>query len=500
MGEVRFADFKASVLLRSCPFGVPENLATTIDKQIVEALIQIQRYVPCYQVRHVDVYDQAYGTFTSCGATYFKGPRGKILSVRNRLKDSDVNNETRINETVKDDDCCVYDYDLVSEDEMRQVADEVKNLRECTLTSCRWRWGVYAVGAASIGISPPLKSTEQVEIAWRGLKREFGDYDLVPDEPELELAVSNYVMKECARLYDHDMEAAASATTGWNDTIGEMSYDCRENGGPHIEDSPEDNSALLTFTFVADGGIAGAAQSQVAALLEWINPDVLLFGGDNNYTTGSSSTIGANWAAYKKFIDRNAVFPALGNHDLDTEDGKPQLSFFKLPGNGRYYNFRRGHVEFFCINSGLNTAGAVVEPDGNTSGSVQGQWLQAALAASDATWKVVYFHHPPYTNGIAYSPGITDLRWPFGTWGADVVLSGHGHAYERLEVAGLPYFVVGTGGGALVGFIGSPTADSKKRYSADFGVLKVVADRQKLLFKFFNTARTLIDVFAITNP
>lgn len=498
MGVVKFADFKASVKSRGYPFGVAENLETTINKMIVEALIQIQRYVPCYQARHTDVYDATYGTFSSCGATYFKSPRGKIISVRNRLKDSDAQAESKIDETLKDDDCDVYDYELVPEREMRLVADEIKDLKECNLATCRWKWGVYAVGGASIGISPPIKSTEQVEVAWKGLKREFGDYDLLPDEPELEKAVTSYVMAEVSSQYDHDVEAAATAKQAWMDTLGELSHDCREHGGPQESEEPEDNSAKFCFTFVADGGLAGAAQSQVAALAEWINPDALLFGGDNNYTDGSPSTIGTNWAAYKKFIDRNIVFPALGNHDLDTESGHPQLSFFGLPGNGRYYNFRRGQVEFFCIDSGFDTAGNLVETDGNTSASVQGAWLQAALAASDATWKVVYLHHAPYTNASSYSPGNTTLRWPFETWGADVVLSGHGHNYERLDVSGFPYLVVGTGGAALVGFIASPTTDSQKRYNADFGLLKVTVDRKKILFKFFNTSRQLIDVFAIT--
>jgi hypothetical protein len=83
------------------------------------------------------------------------------------------------------------------------------------------------------------------------------------------------------------------------------------------------------------------------------------------------------------------------------------------------------------------------EPDGLTPTTVQGQWLQNALASSDAEWNIVVFHHPPY----ASLPGKTAqwMRWPFRAWGADLVLSGDAHAYERLESGGLTYVINGLG-------------------------------------------------------
>lgn len=496
MGVIRFSAFKSGVISRCFPFGEPENLTSTVDELILEGLLQVQRYVVCYQSRHTDVFETDSGSFSSCGVTYVPRPRGKIIRVRNRWKDDDISDsDSAAREALEEDHCDVFDYEYSSLEDVKTTGFELKDL---DLSRCRLRWGCYTVGPSNIGLTPPLKSTEQIEVVWDGIKRSYSDNDWISDDPELKSAVCFYVQKEIARQYDIDMEKAATALEGWRDMVGEMSHDCRENGVRADAQEEDEIGAKLCFSFVADGGDANANQAKVESLIEWFHPDVLLFGGDNNYTAGSSSTIRGNWSVYDRFIERGIVFPALGNHDLDTEDGKPQLSFFSLPGNGRYYRFRRGPVEFFCINSGFNTAGALVEPDGNTAASVQGQWLQAALADSEATWKVVYFHHPPYTNASTYSPGITDLRWPFDTWGADVVLSGHGHNYERLIVSGFPYFVVGTGGGALVSFIGSPTSDSQKRYSADYGALKVVADKQKMIFKFYNEAQSLIDVYGLT--
>lgn len=495
MGTVAFSTFRSSVYARAFPFGEPENLTAAIAAMVVEALIQVQRYVVCYTTSHIDILDSEYGSFTSCGTTYISRPRGKIRRVRNRLKDSDTGDSGDADdEALEQDHCRVFDYDLAPVEDVELIARDTLNME---FTTCQLRWGLFTIGKANIGIAPRIGELEQIELHWDGIKRVYGDGDLVPDDPELQQAVTYYIQREIAGSYDKDVEAWKIADEGWKNTVGEMQHDCREHGGAMTETPEDDIASALAFTFVADGGLAGASQTGVANLAHSFNPDIMLFGGDNNYPSGDPATLAANWLAYQGDISRNVVFPALGAKDLDWEDGKPQTSYFTLPGNGRYYRFRRGPVEFFCVNSGINTAAAVVEADGNTAGSVQGLWLQAALADSEADWKVVFLHHAPFTNATGYSPGTAALQWPFDTWGADVVLSGHAHNYERLVVGTLPYFVVGTGGHSLVGFIGGPTADSKKRYSADYGVLRATADRQKMLFRFYSSDGVLQDIYAL---
>ena len=53
-------------------------------------------------------------------------------------------------------------------------------------------------------------------------------------------------------------------------------------------------------------------------------------------------------------------------------------------------------------------------------------------------------HHPPYVSSDFAE--TSTMRWPVRDWGADVVLSGHHHAYERLSASGIPYIVNGAGG------------------------------------------------------
>lgn len=102
------------------------------------------------------------------------------------------------------------------------------------------------------------------------------------------------------------------------------------------------------------------------------------------------------------------------------------------------------------------------EVDGTTSTSTQGVWLQKALANSTAPWKIVMLHNSPFSSGSSHG-SHPRLQWPFQTWGADVVLSGHDHLYERiLKNGGFPYIVNGLGGASIYGF-GTAVTGGKRR-------------------------------------
>ena len=115
----------------------------------------------------------------------------------------------------------------------------------------------------------------------------------------------------------------------------------------------------------------------------------------------------------------NAFFPSLGNHDYTDGAGLDEyLDYFSLPGAGidtsgtsgseRYYDFIKGPVHFFVLDS----QGAL---SSESDKMVQMTWLQAQLAASDASWQVNYFHHAPYSSALHGS--INAMRWPFAAWG-----------------------------------------------------------------------------------
>ncbi|MFC7668159.1 metallophosphoesterase family protein [Hymenobacter humi] len=165
---------------------------------------------------------------------------------------------------------------------------------------------------------------------------------------------------------------------------------------------------------------------------------------------------------------------------MATDSARAYFDYFDLPGNERYYDFARGQVHFFVLNSHPS------EPDGITVLSRQAQWLRERLAAAPEPWKVVYFHHAPYSSGEHGSTLL--LRWPFQDWGASLVLAGHDHHYERLVRGDLVYCVNGLGGRSQYNMSIAPIAGSKFRYNADYGAQLLEAGADSLSLRFY--ART----------
>ncbi|MBE2221827.1 MAG: metallophosphoesterase [Anaerolineae bacterium] len=258
----------------------------------------------------------------------------------------------------------------------------------------------------------------------------------------------------------------------------------------------------VTFAVIGDYGTAKKPEADVAALVKSWQPDFIVTVGDNNYPDGEAETIDANIGQYySDYIfpyvgeygstaTENRFWPALGNHDLRTELGQPYLDYFTLPGNERTYDFVAGPVHFFVLNSDPT------EPNGRSADSVQGQWLQAGLAESDALWKLVVMHHTPYTSSMKRNPD-KELQWPYADWGATAVLYGHDHLYERFEADGIPYFVNGAGGKELYNF-GRPEPESVVRYNQDHGAMLVQASQACLNFTFYNRNAELIDSVTVT--
>src|SRR5207249_7863424 len=203
------------------------------------------------------------------------------------------------------------------------------------------------------------------------------------------------------------------------------------------------------------------------------------------------SFIGNYKGSYGAGSSTNRFWPALGNHDWDSGH-KPYLDYFTLPNNERYYNvvFGGGLVQLFVIDSDRH------ETDGMISTSKHATCLKNALAASTACFKLVDFHHPPYTTWSGGS--MTEMRWPFASWGADVVLAGHAHLYERLDASGFPYIVNGLGGEDIATFGKTKLPSGVRsvvRYNSDFGAMLVNANTSGITYQFYSAGGNLIDTY-----
>ena len=261
---------------------------------------------------------------------------------------------------------------------------------------------------------------------------------------------------------------------------------------------PPPPSGSTFFAAVGDLGTLTNGKA-VANLTRTQKSDYVVLLGDNCY--GQDPIATQLNITYKVEHESGRLWPVLGNHEYDDACGggngaSGYFAYFDLPNNEHYYDIVKGPVHIFAINS-------YKEPDGLTPTSTQGLWLKQKLAASTAPWKVVVFHHAPYSSGS--SKGTVGMRWPFEAWGANLVLSGHDHVYERimLDVDGngtkIPYIISGLGGKSRSTF-GTPTAGSVVRYADQYGVLFVNATSTEMKLEFRTIANTVIDTLTLSKP
>jgi tartrate-resistant acid phosphatase type 5 len=255
------------------------------------------------------------------------------------------------------------------------------------------------------------------------------------------------------------------------------------------------------FAIIGDFGTDDANELAVSELVKTnLQPDFILTVGDNQYDGATAydrdvgkyyhDYIGNYSGAYGIGAVTNRFWPALGNHDYLADDYAAYTAYFILPGNERYYDIVRGPAHFFICNSDSN------EPDGTSANSVQALWLSNQLARSTSTWNIVLLHHPPYSS----SGSMPGLQWPFREWGADAVIAGHVHSYERLQVSGFPYIVNGAGGASIEG-APPPIPESQVQYNTANGAMLGQANGSLLELSFYSVAGggTIIDTLTLTN-
>jgi peptidoglycan/xylan/chitin deacetylase (PgdA/CDA1 family) len=194
--------------------------------------------------------------------------------------------------------------------------------------------------------------------------------------------------------------------------------------------------------------------------------DAVLPLGDDQYNCGGLS-------AFQQSYDQSwgpklaITHPVPGDKDYATSGGTDCPS---TPGAGyyQYFGSRAGDPAkgYYSYNLGswhiiaLNTGPCGGNPGFCAAGSAQDQWLQNDLANNSANCTLAYYQNPRFTS----TPGGGDATYQ-QIWqdlyngGADVVLNGDSHWYERFapmntagavdNTNGVREFIVGTGGAPL---------------------------------------------------
>ena len=253
-----------------------------------------------------------------------------------------------------------------------------------------------------------------------------------------------------------------------------------------------------SFVLVGAGDIANCGRSTdelTANLLDTI-PGIVFLAGDNAYQNGTTDDYNncyhPTWGRQKA-----RTRPTPGNHEYNTAEAQGYFDYFNGVGNASgpagergkgYYSYDLGAWHIVAINS---------EIDVSTT-SQQLAWLTADLAASTKQCTLAYWHKPLFTSGVrSRFTNMQPIWQALQDAGAEVVVSGHDHHYERFApqtatgvadpVRGIRMFIAGMGGSGLYD-LGTPVANSEVRNNTTYGVIKFTLSTGSYTWEFVPVA------------
>lgn len=211
------------------------------------------------------------------------------------------------------------------------------------------------------------------------------------------------------------------------------------------------SEAAVRLWVIGDSGDPGEVQRAVRdAMKVWVGShprqgrpylDQWLALGDNAYRSGSNQQYqAALFDAYPAILKNIALWPVYGNHDarrwtfFDIFSLPEQAESGGVPSaTENYYSFEYANIHYVMLDS---------QASDRSSDSAMLNWLQHDLEANTQDWLIVAFHHPPYSKGSHDSDDEGDSGGRMAEmrrqvlpllekYGADLVLAGHSHVYER---------------------------------------------------------------------
>ena len=127
-------------------------------------------------------------------------------------------------------------------------------------------------------------------------------------------------------------------------------------------------------------------------------------------------------------------------------------------------------------------------------------WLTNSINNSNATFKVICCHNPPYSASRHGNDYIIQsiIRQSEIKDKIDLVLSGHDHTYQHFKIDNLDYVVCGLGGHSKYKFM-KDNKNLLKFYNQEYGILKLTLSKNILEIKFKNILNQEIDSFEINS-
>ena len=251
--------------------------------------------------------------------------------------------------------------------------------------------------------------------------------------------------------------------------------------------------------------VLGDLQESNNANLEGILNAVGIENYDLTIQTGDLVDDGGSYALWNNTFSMLEELPtgrlfAIGNHE-QSGSLDPNALIYNQEGGSSYYSAQYGNV--FVATIAYNSFSQQVL-----------EQLKADAQASQATWKILVTHQPPYyTNAVAGMDASTQraVAQAVQEAGIDVVLSGHDHSYARTEPLyngevdqekGITYFICGSLGEKSYSVTDNPEfhfAQATNDYQALYILLSTTADTLRIqAYDYNNGSPALVDSFTKT--
>jgi hypothetical protein len=247
-------------------------------------------------------------------------------------------------------------------------------------------------------------------------------------------------------------------------------------------------------------------QKATSDLLVGAGLSAVLTLGDNQYHVGSLNDFNAvfddTWGRVKPIIH-----PAIGQREYSTAGARGYFDYFNGPGRRSgpagdrdkgYYSFDVGSWHLISLNTNCDQVDRGAAADGCAEGSPQERWLRSDLATNRNSCTLAYWHRPRFNSGLRGNfPAARPFWQALYEAGADLVLSGDPHHYERFApqtpggnpdpAGGIRQFNAGTGGAFFTSW-SAVKPNSEVRDNRTFGVLTLALHAASFEWRFLPEA------------
>lgn len=391
----------------------------------------------------------------------------------------------------------------------------------------RWLPLCLLLAAAACGPVPPLQVVPEdekvraggtVELRARAPMR--GDRPAFPVTWEADVGVIEPLEDPLRALYTAPPTAGVATITvtlhAPDPHVLEVTLEVVAAAEPGPAPEPEPDPQPVTVVAVGDiacdpqspyfedgrGRDGVCLQGRTADLAASLAPDAVVALGDLQYSDGSYSEFMGAWRLSWGRFDE-VLYPALGSHEYYTAGAAGYFRYLRERGvmdrlpetaddpERGYYAVDLGpHWRLVVLNSECEEVAG-----GCAAGSPQHEWFVDELGAAADRCVLVAMHDPRFNTGRnGADDSLGDLFAAAYELGADLMLTGHEHRYERFapldpdgerdDERGVPLIIVGTGGKSLYATREDPHPASEVRYMDAYGVLHLTLDEGRADFAF----------------